>query len=358
MRRRTVLEAIGGAVAGGVVARTLMAAQPQETPGVTATEIKIGNTMPYSGPASSYGVIGHAEAAFFKMVNDQGGIAGRRINFISLDDGYSPPRTVEQTRKLVEEDGVAIIFSALGTPTNTAVRKYLNDRMVPQLFVQTGADKWGNYKQFPWTIGWQPSYRVEAQIYAKYILAHKPDAKVGILYQNDDFGKDYVLGIRDVLGDKLDRVVVKSASYEVTDPTIDSQVVSLQSAGVDTFILVAIPKFAAQAIRKVYDIGWKPLFFMSNVATSVGAVIKPAGPEKAVGVIAAEFVKDPTDPTWKDDPGMNDWRAFMAKHLPDADLTDGNYVNAYGESLTLIQVLKQWWDPLESTCRHASLSIL
>jgi len=338
MLRRAFLRS-GGAVIGAV-ALGHPAARAEETPGVTATEIKIGNTMPYSGPASSYSVIGRAEAAFFKMVNEQGGVGGRTINFISLDDGYSPPRTVEQIRKLVEQEGVAFIFQSLGTAANTAVEKYLNDRKVPQLFVATGADKWGNYKQFPWTMGWQPSYRIEARIYAKYILAKEPDAKIGILYQNDDFGKDYLIGVREALGDKFDKMV-KSVSYEATDPTIDSQIVSLQSAGVDTLILAAIPKFAAQAIRKVYDIGWKPMFFLSNVSVSVGLVIKPAGEEKAIGIITAAYLKDPTDPTWKDDPGMKEWRTFMAKYLPDADLTDGAYVYAYGVSLTLMQALKQ-----------------
>jgi len=339
MRRRTALAVIGGTVAG-VAARTL-AAESQETPGVTATEIKIGNTMPYSGPLSSYAVIGRTEAAFFKMVNDQGGIAGRKIDFISLDDGYSPPRTVERMRSLVEQEGVAFIFNSLGTPTNTAVQKYLDDRKVPQLFIATGADKWGNYKQFPWTMGWIPSYRVEARIYAKYILKHKPDAKIGFLYQNDDFGKDYVIGVKEVLGDKFDKMVIKSATYEPTDPTIDSQIVTLQSAGVDTLIAATVPKFAAQAIRKVYDIGWKPLFFLSYVSSSVGLVMKPAGPEKGIGIITAYFIKDPTDPAWKDDPGMNEWRSFMAKYLPDADLTDVNYVVAFGVSLTMMQVLRQ-----------------
>ena len=339
MLRRTFLT-VSGAIIGGVALGT-RARAAEETPGVTATEIKIGNTMPYSGPASAYGVIGRAESAFFKMVNDQGGIAGRKIDFISLDDGYSPPRTVEQIRKLVEQDGVAFIFQSLGTPPNSANEKYLNAKKIPQLFVATGANKWGNYKQFPWTIGWQPSYRIEAQIYAKYIQAHKPDAKIGLLWQDDDFGKDYVAGVRDVLGDKFDKTVVKSVSYEVTDPTIDSQIVSLQSAGVDTLIVAATPKFAAQAIRKVYDIGWKPLFFMTNVSISVGSVLKPAGLEKAVGIVTALYGKDPTDPAWKDDPGMNEWRAFMAKYMPGADLTDVSYVYAYGVSMTMLQVLKQ-----------------
>lgn len=340
MRRRAILAGIGFAVSG-LATRTLRAAEAQETPGVTATEIKIGNTMSYSGPASNFGVVGRAEAAFFKMVNEQGGIAGRRINFISLDDGYSPPRTVEQTRKLIEEEGVAFVFSSLGTPTNTAVQKYLNDRKVPQLFIATSADKWGNYKQYPWTMGFNPSYRAAAQIYMKYVLAKNADPKIGILYQNDDFGKDYVIGVRDVLGNNFGRMVVKSVTYEPTDPSIDSQIVSLQSSGVDTFIIAAIPKFTAQAIRKAFDIGWKPLSFVSFASSSVAMVIKPAGPEKAVGVITAFAGKDPTDPAWSDDPGMSGWRAFMARYLPDADLSDAFYVGGYGVSLALMQVLKQ-----------------
>ncbi len=312
-----------------------------DSPGVTATEIKIGNTEAYSGPASAYGVIGKVEAAFFQMVNEQGGVAGHKITFISYDDGYSPPKTVEQVRRLVEQDGVAFTFNTLGTPTNTAIQKYLNQKKIPQLFVATGADKWGNYKEYPWTIGFQPSYRTEAQIYAKYILKSKPNAKIGILYQNDDFGKDYVLGMKDILGDKYDKMVVKEASYETTDPTIDSQIVTLQGAGVDTLLTAAIPKFAAQAIRKIYDIGWKPEHFLTNVSISEAAVLTPAGPEKAIGIISSNYGKDPSDPAWKDDPGIKQWRAFMDKYMPGADLTDLNTVYGYGASLTMLQVLKQ-----------------
>jgi branched-chain amino acid transport system substrate-binding protein len=312
-----------------------------DAPGVTATEIKIGNTMPYSGPASAYGAIGKGESAFFKMLNEQGGVSGHKIDFISLDDGYSPPKTVEQIRKLVEQEGVAFTFQTLGTPPNTAIQKYLNQKKIPQLFVATGADKWGNYKDNPWTIGWQPSYRTEAQIYAKYILANKPDAKIGVLYQNDDFGKDYVAGLKDVLGDKYAQMVVKEASYEVTDPTIDTQIVTLQGSGADTLVTAATPKFAAQTIRKVYDIGWKPLHFLTNVSISVAAVLEPAGKDKAAGIITGAYGKDPTDPKWQNDPGMNEWRAFMKKYLPDADLADANYVYAYGVGLTMVQVLKQ-----------------
>ena len=311
-----------------------------DTPGVTATEIKIGNTDAYSGPASAYGVIAKLETAFFKMVNDQGEVAGRKINFISLDDGYSPPKTVEQVRRLVEEDQVALLFNTLGTPTNSAIYRYVNQKQVPHLFISSGADKWGDYQHFPWTMGFQPSFRIESQIYAKYILREKPDAKIAILYQNDDLGKDYLAGMKDVLGDKFEKMVV-SASYETTDPTIDSQITSLQSAGANVLLVAATPKFAAQAIRKVYDLDWKPLFLMSYVSTSVGAVINPAGPEKAIGMISTGFVKDPNDLTWKDDAGMNEWRDFMAKYMPGADTADGNYLFAYAVSKAMLQVLKQ-----------------
>src|SRR5689334_7390062 len=312
-----------------------------DTPGVTATEIKIGHTNPYSGPASAYGVLGKLEQAYFnKMVNEQGGVAGHKIDFISYDDGYSPPRTVEQIRKLVEDDKVAFTFNTLGTPSNSAIQRYMNQRKVPQLFVATGADKWGNYKEFPWTIGWQPSYRTEAQIYTKYMLQQKPDMKLAILYQNDDFGKDYPAGVKDVLGDKFDKMVT-TATYEVTDPTIDSQITALQASGADVLLVVATPKFAAQAIRKVHDLNWKPMFFMTNVAISVGAVINPAGPENAIGMISAGYLKDSTDPEWKDDAGMKEWRAFMDKYVPGADQTDAGYVAAYAVSDTMLKVLKQ-----------------
>ena len=311
-----------------------------DTPGVTATEIKIGNTFAYSGPASAYSVIAKLEAAFFGMINDQDGVAGRKINFISLDDGYSPPKTVEQVRRLIEEDQVAFLFNTNGTPTNSAIQRYVNEKKVPNLFVSSGADKWGDYQQFPWTMGFLPSYRTEAQIYAKYILREKPNPKIAILYQNDDFGKDYLAGMKDVLGDTFDKMVV-TASYETTDPTVDSQITSLQGAGANVLLLAATPKFAAQAIRKVHDLDWKPLFFMSFVSNSVGAVIKPAGPENAIGFITAGWVKDPTDPTWKNDAGMNEWRDFMAKYMPGADTTDVNYVYAYAVSKAMLQVLKQ-----------------
>jgi branched-chain amino acid transport system substrate-binding protein len=321
----------------------LTAAAPagaDDMPGVTATEIKIGNTNPYSGPNSAYSIIAKLETAFFKMVNDQGGVAGRKINFISLDDGYSPPKTLEQVRRLIEEDQVALLFNTLGTACNSAIQKYVNQKQVPHLFLSTGANKWGDYQHFPWTMGFNPSYRTEAQIYSKYILANKPDAKIGILYQNDDFGKDYLAGVKDVLGDKFDKMVV-TASYETTDPTIDSQITSLQAADANVLLTAAIAKFAAQAIRKVHDLEWKPLFFMSNVSASIGAVIKPAGPENAIGIITAGFVKDPNDPAFKNDVGMNEWRDFMAKYMPGADTTEVFYAYAYAVSKAMLKVLKQ-----------------
>jgi branched-chain amino acid transport system substrate-binding protein len=317
-------------------------ASAEELPGVTATEIKIGNTDAYSGPASAYGVIAKTEAAFFKMVNDQGGVAGHTINFISYDDAYSPPKTVEQVRRLVEEDQVALLFNNLGTPSNTAIQRYVNAKKVPHLLISTGADKWGDYKHFPWTMGYQPSYRTEAQIYTKYMMMQKPDAKMAILYQNDDFGKDYPAGVKDVLADKYAATVIKEATYETTDPTVDSQLASLQASGADVLLVAATPKFAAQAIKKVHDLGWHPtLFFLTNVSISVGSVMTPAGPENGRGIITTGYMKDPTDPAFKDDAGMNQWRAFMAKYMPGADTTDGNYSFAYGVSTVMLQVLKQ-----------------
>jgi branched-chain amino acid transport system substrate-binding protein len=312
-----------------------------ETPGVIAAELKIGNTAAYSGPASAYGIIARTEAAVFKMINEQGGVGGWKIVYDSLDDGYSPPKTVDQVRRLVEEDQVAFLFATIGTPSNTAIYRYTNGKGVPLLFLGSGANKWGDPKNAPWVMGWQPSYRTEAQIYTRYILKEKPDAKIAILYQNDDFGKDYPAGVRDTLGQDFDKHVVKIASYETTDATIDSQAVALQASGANVLITAATPKFAAQTIRKIADLGWKPLHFMTNVSISVGSVITPAGPENATGMISAAYLKDPTDPSWKDDAGMNQWRAFMGKYMPDADLTDGGTVFGYGVTMCLWQVLKQ-----------------
>jgi branched-chain amino acid transport system substrate-binding protein len=328
------------AAAGLVFAGGLAFAAGQYGPGASDTEIKIGNTMPYSGPASAYGVIGKTEAAYFNMLNEQGGINGRKINFISRDDGYSPPKTVELVRKLVEEDQVLFTFNILGTPPNTAVQGYLNDNKVPQLFVATGADKWNDPKNHPWTMGWQPSYRVEARIYSRYILKNLPNAKIAVLYQNDDFGKDYLTGLREGLGDKAEKMIVATKTYETTDPTVDSQVVALQGSGADTLLTAAIPKFAAQAIRKVYDIGWKPAHFLTNVSISVGSVIRPAGPEKAVGIISASYGKDPTDPQWQNGTEYKDWLAWMQKYNASSNTADTNAVYGYNASQTLIHVLK------------------
>jgi branched-chain amino acid transport system substrate-binding protein len=306
-----------------------------------AAPVKIGNTMPYSGPASTYSVIGRTETAFFKMVNEMGGVDDHTIDFISYDDGYSPPKTVEQVRRLVEEDKVDFCFQNLGTPCNSAIADYLNRKSIPHLFVGSGASKWADIKKYPWTMGFQPGYRTEAQIYAKQMLATVKDPKLGILYQNDDFGKDYPTGVRDILGKDWDSIVVKSTSYETTDPTIDSQIVELQGAGANVILVAGIPKFAAQAISKVYALNWKPTFYMTNVAISVGGVLTPAGPEKAIGMLSTQYLKDPTDPAFKDDAGMKQWREFMAKYMPNGDITDASYVFAYGVSLTMLQVLKQ-----------------
>jgi branched-chain amino acid transport system substrate-binding protein len=322
------------------------AAQKHDVPGVSDTEIKLGQTMPYSGPASAYGTIGKAETAYFKMVNEQGGVNGRKISLISLDDGYSPPKTVEQTRKLVEQEGVLLDFDPLGTPTNSAIQKYLNERKVPQLFVATGATKWGDPEHYPWTIGWQPTYQIEGHIFAKYILQHMPNAKIGVLYQNDDYGKDYVKGLKDGLGDAAAKLIDVQVSYEVTDPTVDSQIVSLQSSGDTVFYDVTTPKFAAQAIRKTYDIGWRPLHLLNSVATSVSATIVPAGIEKAVGVVSLLYLKDPTDPQWAKDKGFQDWLAWMKKYYPEGDVSDAGNVFGYTVAQGLVQVLKQCGDDL------------
>ncbi|HXV07602.1 MAG TPA: ABC transporter substrate-binding protein [Burkholderiales bacterium] len=321
-------------------------AQKKYGPGVTDTEIKLGQTMPYSGPASAYGAIGKAELAYFRMVNERGGINGRRVNLISLDDAYAPPRAVEQVRRLVEEDDVLALFQTLGTPTNTAFHKYVNVKKVPHLFLATGATKWGDPKHYPWTIGFQPAYQVEARIYARYILSNKPDAKIAVLYQNDDYGKDYVKGLRDGLGDKARSMIVAEVSYEVTDATVDSQIVTLKSSGADTFFNVTTPKFAAQAIRKAHDIGWKPLHIINNVASSVGAVLIPAGLDKSTGLITALYFKDPNDPQWAKDAGMQRWRDFMARYMPGADISDFNYVYGYGAAQLMTQVLAACGDDL------------
>jgi branched-chain amino acid transport system substrate-binding protein len=321
-------------------------AQKTYSPGATDSEIRIGNTMPYSGPASAYGTIGRVEAAYFKMINEQGGINGRKMEFISLDDGYSPPKTVEQVRKLVEQEEVLLIFQPLGTASNTAIQQYLNSRRVPQLFVSTGATKWGDPEHFPWTMGWQPSYQTEAKIYVRHLLETRPDARIAILYQNDDYGKDYLKGIKDGLGDKAGKMIVSEVSYEVTDPTVDSQILTLQGSGADVFFNITTPKFAAQAIRKAYDVDWKPLQFLNNISASVGSVLTPAGLEKSVGLITDAYLKDPVDPKFMDDPAMKEWHAFMAKYYPDGDIRDAFNVYGYAVAQTLVDVLKRCGDNL------------
>ena len=333
-------------VAALVVAGGLALAAGQYGPGASDTEIKIGNTMPYSGPASPYGTIGKSEAAYFAMINEQGGIHGRKINFISRDDSYSPPKTVELVRKLVEQDGVLALFQTFGTAPNSAIREYLNDNKVPQLFVRTGASKWNDPKHYPWTMGWQPSYQIEGRIYARYILKNIPAAKIAVLYQNDDFGKDYLIGLRDGLGDKADGMIVASQSYETTDATIHSQIVSLQSSGANVLLTVALPKFAAQTIRKIYEIGWKPTHILSSVSNSVGLVMRPAGPEKSVGIISATYGKDPTDPQWQDTLEYNEWLAWMKKYNTSGNVADADTVYGYSAAQTMVAVLKACGDNL------------
>jgi branched-chain amino acid transport system substrate-binding protein len=342
---RIKLASVAALIAAVALASPALA-QKKYSPGASDSTIKIGNTMPYSGPASAYGTIGRSEAAYFKMINEQGGINGRKIEFITLDDGYSPPKAVEQVRKLVEQEEVLAIFQPLGTPSNSAIQQYLNAKKVPQLFVATGASKWGDPQHFPWTMGWQPSYQTEAKIYAKYLLQNKPDAKIGVLYQNDDFGKDYLKGIKDGLGDKAASMIVSEASYEVTDATVDSQIVTLKGSGADVFFNITTPKFAAQAIRKAYDVDWHPLQMLTNVSISVGSVMTVAGLEKGVGIITADYRKDPVDPQWQDDPAMKEWRAFMAKYYPEGDIKDNSNVYGYAVAQTLVQTLKQCGDNL------------
>jgi branched-chain amino acid transport system substrate-binding protein len=321
-------------------------AQKKYDTGATDTEIKIGNIMPYSGPASAYGIIGKTEAAYFKMINDKGGINGRKINFISYDDAYSPPKTVEQARKLVESDEVLLIFQSLGTPPNKAIHKYMNAKKVPQLFIATGATKWNDPKNFHWTMGWQPSYQSETQIYAKYILKNMPNAKIAVMYQNDDYGKDYLKGLEDGLGAKGASMIVAKESFETSEPTIDSHIVKLKATGADVFVDIATPKFAAQAIKKVAEIGWKPTHFLNNVSASVGSVIKPAGYQNAQGIISAAYLKDASDKQWDNDPGMKGFYAFMKKDFPEGDVLDGGTVVGYGVSQTLVKVLTMCGDNL------------
>jgi branched-chain amino acid transport system substrate-binding protein len=334
------LAAFSAVIAMLATASAYAAEQAKYDTGATDSEIKIGNIMPYSGPASAYGVIGKTEQAYFNKINAEGGINGRKINFISYDDGYSPPKTVEQARKLVESDEVLLIFNSLGTPPNTAIQKYMNSKKVPQLFVATGATKWNDPKDFPWTMGWQPSYQSESQIYAKYILKNHPNAKIAILYQNDDYGKDYVKGLKDGLGSKAASMIIAEEAYEVSSPTIDSSIVKLKTLGADVFFDVTTPKFAAQAIKKMAEVEWKPLHFLNNVSVSIGSVMKPAGFENGQGIISSIYFKDPTDPQWKDDPAMKAWNAFLDKYYPDANRADGSVMYAYIVSQGLVHVLK------------------
>jgi branched-chain amino acid transport system substrate-binding protein len=325
---------------------TAALAQKKYDIGATDTEIKIGNIMPYSGPASAYGVIGKTEQAYFNKINAEGGINGRKINFISYDDGYSPPKTVEQARKLVESDEVLFIFNSLGTPPNSAIQKYMNSKKVPQLFVATGATKWNDPSEYPWTMGWQPNYQSESRIYAKYILKNLPNAKIAILFQNDDYGKDYVKGLKEGLGAKAASMIVAEDSYETTEPTIDSHIVTLKASGADVFFNVTTPKFAAQAIKKIAEVGWHPLHLLNNVSASIGSVIKPAGFENAQGIISSNYLKDTSDPQWKDDAGMKAFDEFLAKYFPEGNRVDSSVMYGYTVAQGLVYVLKNCGDDL------------
>jgi len=329
-----------GALALGLTAMASRRAAAANAPGVTDTEILIGSTQPFSGPASSYSSIGHTHEAFYKMINEQGGINGRKIRLLQLDDAYSPPKTIEQTRRLVEEDNVAFIFAQLGTPTGMSARKYLNGKKVPDVFVASGATPFFDHDAFPWVIGWQPSYQIEGRVYARFILQTKPDAKIAIFAQNDDSGRDAVKGLLEGLGDKAGKMVVSTTTYETTDATTDSQVLTAQGSGADTFFFWGIPKFSAMTIRKVFDIGWKPLFVVGNPASSVATALQPAGLDKSVGLVTSAYMKDPNDPQWENDQGYKDWRAFMAKYYPDGDIKDINVVYGYSQAQCLEQVLR------------------
>ncbi len=320
-------------------------AQKKYDTGATDTEIKIGNIMPYSGPASAYGVIGKTEEAYFNKINTEGGINGRKITFVTYDDGYSPPKAVEQVRKLVESDEVLLVFNPLGTPSNSAIQKYLNSKKVPQLFVATGATKWNDPKDFPWTMGWQPSYQSEAHIYAKYLMKEKPDGKIAVLFQNDDFGKDYLKGLKDALGAKTSMIIAEE-SYETSEPSIDGHIVKLKATGADVFLSITTPKFAAQAIKKLAEVDWHPLHIVSNVSASVGGVIKPAGFENSQGILSAAYAKDGADPQWDNDPGMKKFFDFLAKYYPDGNKLDGSVVYGYGAAQTMVKVLQMCGDDL------------
>jgi len=340
-RRGLTLAAAVGIAA--VVASPALA-QKKYDPGASDREIKVGNIMPYSGPASAYADLGKTEAAYFRKVNAEGGVNGRKINFISYDDAYSPPKTVEQARRLVESDEVLLIFQSLGTAPNTAIQRYMNEKKVPQLFIASGATRWNDPQHFPWTMGWSPNYRSEARIYAEYLMKSHPQGKIGILYQNDDYGKDYVKGLKDGLNGKMR--IVAEVPFEVTDPTVDSQIINIKASGADIFYNSALSKFAAQAIRRAAELGWKPVHLLTSSSVSVGAVLKPAGLDNAKGVLSTQYLKDPTDPTWKDDAAYKEWSAFMDKYYPDGDKTSGGTVYGYVVAQTLVEVLKRCGDDL------------
>lgn len=344
IRFTSKLAAIAAAIV--LLAESSALAQKKYDAGANDTEIKIGNTGPYSGPASAYGIVGKTEEAYFRMINDRGGVKGRKINFISYDDTYSPPKTVEQTRKLVESDEVLLIFNPLGTPTQSAVQKYMNAKKVPQLFIASGASKWDDAGQFPWTMGFQPSYRAEARIFAKYILANKPDGKVAVFYANDDFGKDYVAGLKDILGDNSSRIIIAEESYENSEPSIDSHIVKLRGTGADVLVNISTPKFAAQAIKKMHEIGWRPIHLMTDASISIGTVMQPAGLDASGGILSAGFLKDASDPQWKDDAGMKKFISFVEKYMPGANVADSNLAYGYAAAQTMVYVLEQCGDDL------------
>jgi len=331
---------IAGLLAAALASPAALA-QKKYDQGASDKEILIGHINPYSGPASAYGTIGRSIAAYFKKVNEEGGVNGRQINMISYDDGYSPPKTVEMARKLVEQDRVLLIFQPLGTPPNSAIHKYMNAKKVPQLFVATGATKWNDPKKFPWTMGWQPNYQTEAGIYAQHILKTKPNAKIAVLFQNDDYGKDYLEGFLKGLGPKGKAMIVKQVSYEVTDPTVDSQMAQLQASGADTFFNITTPKFAAQAIRKAHDSGWKPVHYLNNVSGSIGSTLRPAGLDKSVGLITTQYLKDQNDKAWANDKAVVEWTAFMKKYYPDGNLAASENFYGWSVAQTMVQVLKQ-----------------
>jgi branched-chain amino acid transport system substrate-binding protein len=352
--RRVLLQS--AAAAAAYSAQGLRSARAENAPGVTDTGIKIGQTMPYSGPVSAYGVIGRTELAYFKMINEQGGVNGRKINLISLDDSYSPPKTVEQTRRLVEQEHVAFIFGNVGTAPNTAICAYLNENKIPQLFIGSGVSKFADPQHFPWTITFDPIRRSEGRLFAKHIAMTRPDTKIGVLYQNDDLGRDYLDGVRDGLGADHAKMLAKAVSYEVSDPTVDSQIIALQGAGVDSVIIAATPKAAAQAIRKTYDLGWAPERYLATIASSIASVLKPAGIEKSKGVITNLWAKDPTDPRWKDDPDCKEWASFVARYMTPAELAELNVAYGYGVATLMTYVLKRCGDDLsrENIMRQAT----